>query len=816
MNENDKDTKLDGSSLRRFDNEISEDSLFTENIQQTDQDLIEKIYIPVACREISIYQFELSVRLENVLQRLNIESLGDLHQTPFLEIEQVRNCGRKTVNELRELIGKLPDENFAVKFDEECEVNNFSETLKGKISVPQAVKEIPVDYFSFSTRLVNVLNNLAVNTLCDLEKYSFEEIKQTENCGQKTIDELRQFITKLQDKAFTEQQVTKIEEDNVRNESIARIEREWENQPEELIKTKGGKIFVPQSIREISVKWMDVSVALKIVLGKLNVRILGDFEMISINEIKYKNLWKKDVKRLQSFITCIQQNAAPEELPDTIDTILATELNLNDLLGFINKFLNELPDRERDILLDRFGGNCDEKVLTLEEIGEKFNVTRERIRQMESQSIKELKSRLTGIAEAALEKLNTDCLAAICPLTERFLIHLTQNEFSLFEYAPSFYIRLLSELSPTVPIFSQYQTTNQSNKNVKQTRQQIKNLLDERIEFLSLAEVFNNISRQNAIGDWAMKDFFEAIHSNDFIIEPGDSADVLLIATDKNRLTMLEMARQVLEKSEFALKPKAIIEKAREMFGADADLPSEARLVNLPFYERDFYLLDSRTIGLRQHFRLPVEKWKELQDDFYELLKNENRPVSTTEVLAKKLFDWTMQTTASEATEILREDERFKDLGRFLFALAGWQIEEREPVKDLIVKILLEANKPLTATEISERIQKLRSITASSMSTILRGHAEIKTFGFGYYGLKAKGDYREFFATDQKFLKRLVKESAPITFGELCEKLNLNAGDELAEKMWQTLRTIVKLRFAPDYPSAETLITYHLWQTKPQ
>ena len=274
---------------------------------------------------------------------------------------------------------------------------------------------------------------------------------------------------------------------------------------------------------------------------------------------------------------------------------------------------------------------------------------------------------------------------------------------------------------------------------------------------------------------------------------------------------MPEMARQVLSQSERALTPEEIIERAQEMFGAETELPSVHSLANLPSYEQDFYLLNRRTIGLRQHFQLPEERWNDLRNDFYRLLFERKRPVSTTEVVAKKLFDWANQTTASEATEILRDDERFKDLGRFLFALAKWQIEERQPVKDLAVKVLEETGFPLTASEVGELIQKFRSVSTTSMRTILCSHKAVREFNFGhfnYFGLKQwDDDFREFFIMKKNLIYHFIKRSKTMTFGVLCQEFGITFESELADKLWRRLRTLTDLRFTPVYKSAETKIT---------
>ncbi len=57
----------------------------------------------------------------------------------------------------------------------------------------------------------------------------------------------------------------------------------------------------------------------------------------------------------------------------------------------IKNSLEKLNDREKKILEMRFGLN-DGRECTLEEVGERFNVTRERIRQIESKALRKLQS----------------------------------------------------------------------------------------------------------------------------------------------------------------------------------------------------------------------------------------------------------------------------------------------------------------------------------------------------------------------------------------------------------------------------------------
>ncbi|ASM40136.1 RNA polymerase sigma factor RpoD [Campylobacter sp. RM12327] len=72
------------------------------------------------------------------------------------------------------------------------------------------------------------------------------------------------------------------------------------------------------------------------------------------------------------------------------------EILKGDLQEQIDEVLDQLNDRERSVIRMRFGLMEDESDRTLEEIGKELNVTRERVRQIESSAIKKLKHPKVG------------------------------------------------------------------------------------------------------------------------------------------------------------------------------------------------------------------------------------------------------------------------------------------------------------------------------------------------------------------------------------------------------------------------------------
>jgi len=76
---------------------------------------------------------------------------------------------------------------------------------------------------------------------------------------------------------------------------------------------------------------------------------------------------------------------------DARDNPFRQELNQQHQHSAIMSILGQLDPRERDIILHRFGLNQGTEPETLEQVGHRFGVTKERIRQIESRALSKLK-----------------------------------------------------------------------------------------------------------------------------------------------------------------------------------------------------------------------------------------------------------------------------------------------------------------------------------------------------------------------------------------------------------------------------------------
>lgn len=98
-----------------------------------------------------------------------------------------------------------------------------------------------------------------------------------------------------------------------------------------------------------------------------------------------------------------QENSLIDIIPDEFTTSPSELATWSFLKKQINEILESLSDRERKVLELRFGLR-DGVARTLEEVGHEFNVTRERIRQIEAKALKRMKS--DEVAQALKDYLN--------------------------------------------------------------------------------------------------------------------------------------------------------------------------------------------------------------------------------------------------------------------------------------------------------------------------------------------------------------------------------------------------------------------------
>jgi hypothetical protein len=775
---------------------------------------IQAFFVPKTISDLRFCKLPLSVPLSAALKRLRVETFGDLSGMTISDFRRISNKSAALFVELTGLTQRARDGEFTAAFGQNVGISNSSGSrtfhanapievvakidrdvsplsipllqvpTDERIFIPQEARGRAISTFQVSVRLRHIFEYKQFCILGDIHGISYAEFRGFRNCGKKTVSELRELVRMIQ-----------------REHPIGHIDGIPKDFFKPFAALVGDCLTVPVGVQDLNLCDLPLSVRLENVLKERKATRLGDLNGVAISELKgIRNCGKKTISEI---VRLIETAAAGE-----FKTI--TEANVGwspvDLASLLDTLILELSAREVEILELRLSGEK-EQLPTLEEMGAKFKLTRERIRQIVNKITAQLRRAGSRRLNTYLLHVAKICRETVCPLTPELFEQWLGEKARLLQFSPGFYARLLCELNPAIPAWHGRQEASARKENHDSTVETALNsLLRIRFQSLTLSEAFSQTKAK--IRNLDVSNFFDLLrHSRQFRVEflRPDRPMVKLA-----RFLATDIARIVLQASDSPLTPEEIFAQARANFGQDIPRWSPQTLGNALNEEKGFYLLGPRTYGLDQHFTLPKAIWRRAKTDFEKLLTREGRPVSTPDVVRNQEFDWLNQTNSYEIACILRADNRFIDFGKFLFALTEWGIQEREYVKDLIPKILEQAGKPLTGNEVLARLQQLRSVSPYAISGHLRKHPQVRDYGFGYYGLKSWGESVHInIVTDPLLIERAIRRAEPpLKFSRLCEILNLPVEGNLVDKLWQTCAVIPAILRLPDECASVTRLIH--------
>jgi len=354
----------------------------------------------------------------------------------------------------------------------------------------------------------------------------------------------------------------------------------------------------------------------------------------------------------------------------------------------INNLFSELNDRESDIIVRRFGLNGEKKE-TLENIGSIHNLTRERIRQIETYSIKKLQQ--LNILEKHLHSLKK----IIAALIEE---HggLMEKEY-LLEVLVKFSLNSGSEIK---------------NENVH------KRYLNFLITKLLHTEFEELNSSKYLLPSYKLK-HHKINHFEEIIDE----------LTDK------------IEKEDDVKKTEVILNKIKEELDSyknhqeivdiSNSIDISSALLNDLFEENHDLINENKVLysALRAAKRINQNKFgywgihdsreikpKTVNDKIYLILKFKNKPMHFVEI-AEEIntiaFDKKKANPATVHNELIL-DNKFVLIGRGLYGLNEWGYK-RGTVADVIEEILKESDSTLTRDEIIEEVLKRRVVKKTTI-----------------------------------------------------------------------------------------------------
>ena len=356
------------------------------------------------------------------------------------------------------------------------------------------------------------------------------------------------------------------------------------------------------------------------------------------------------------------------------------------LISFALEILETLPERPRDIVVKRFGIEG-EKAKTLEEIGQEYQISRERIRQIEKGTLRKLK-------EIRREMNNKSISDSLCQIVERYGGVIGEQKF----------VEIILGEKIESGIGEKNNKDNYSTKGAL-------------FLALELDDELNKL-RENAYFKKRLVYNKEGLkRQNDFINDLTG-----LFRSDKKMLSSAEML------SLFRNKNKKI-------FPVDLEESEEKEIL--------FSCLESSKLIERNYFgQWGLVSWPEvrprsIKDKIYLALKKSGQPLHFKEI-AKLINEICQDKRLAKHQTVHNElikDKRCVLVGRGIYALKEWGYQPGI-IKEVIVEVIKENNSLIEQDEIIKEVLKRRLVRKNTVLVNLKNNDCFVKLGDGRYKLK--------------------------------------------------------------------------------
>ncbi len=169
------------------DTEASHEQFYDEDAQKKRDRIGQILNIPVT-------DFELSVRSRNCLQKMGINTLGDLCRSTEAELLASKNFGETSLVEIKEMLsskglrlGQLAAERQAAEVFEPEMLSADEQALLAK----------PVSELNLSVRARKCMIRLGINTIADLIRRTGDDLLECKNFGVTSLNEVREKLVVL-------------------------------------------------------------------------------------------------------------------------------------------------------------------------------------------------------------------------------------------------------------------------------------------------------------------------------------------------------------------------------------------------------------------------------------------------------------------------------------------------------------------------------------------------------------------------------------------------------------------------------------------
>ncbi|OGY44118.1 MAG: hypothetical protein A3J62_00495 [Candidatus Buchananbacteria bacterium RIFCSPHIGHO2_02_FULL_38_8] len=376
-----------------------------------------------------------------------------------------------------------------------------------------------------------------------------------------------------------------------------------------------------------------------------------------------------------------QQNSILDKIIQSKQMQEASQFDPNEI---ISNLIKNLSLKERDVLSRRFGLSGQEKE-TLEQIGKHYQITRERIRQIEVSTIKKLKElkEFTEQIEVAEHNVNR--------LLENYGGVMEENHLinELLTYA---------DMNPT---------------NRQASLFILSNLLNDKLHLVK--------SDKDVHTGWKLPTF------------PLDTLKQTLneltdIINNENRLLKTEELLNIFKSRESFENHR---QQLTNLFGVDLDNKIDKFL--------NSYLIISKKLNQNILGEWGLSHWntvspKRMGDKVYLVLRKTGKPLHFTEIsdlINQTGFDKKVAYPATIHNELILDD-RYILIGRGIYALKEWGYKSGTVI-DIMVDILSKSDKPLTKEEVIEKVLEQRVVRKSTILLALTNKEKVKKLPDGRY-----------------------------------------------------------------------------------
>jgi DNA-directed RNA polymerase subunit alpha len=162
--------------------------LYDEEAQRRNDRLAQTLNMPVT-------NFELSVRSRNCLQKMGIDTIGDLTRTSEAELLSSKNFGETSLYEIREM---LTSKGLALgQFAHEKKNNDPPIDTSHMSADEQALLDRPISDLNLSVRARKCMARLQINSIGELIRKTGDDMLECKNFGVTSLNEVREKLTDL-------------------------------------------------------------------------------------------------------------------------------------------------------------------------------------------------------------------------------------------------------------------------------------------------------------------------------------------------------------------------------------------------------------------------------------------------------------------------------------------------------------------------------------------------------------------------------------------------------------------------------------------